>query len=33
MENGLDNYIGEYVMHRGKDNLLFIKAEENGIEI
>lgn len=33
MEHGTEKYIGEYVMHRGKDDLLFIKAEENGIEI
>ena len=31
--DGIEKYIGKYVMHRGKDDLLFIKAEENGLEI
>ena len=33
MREDTEKYFGKFMMHRSKDNLLFIKAEENGLEI
>jgi hypothetical protein len=33
MREDMKKFLGKFMMHRSKDNLLFINAEENGVEI